>query len=116
LAATDYFTKWVEVVALKEVKKENVIDFIQAHITYPCCVSRYIIIDNGNLFVNKLMTSLYDKFKFARRKSSMYNAPANGLAKAFNKTLCNLLKKVVSKSKHDWHKRLKEVLWTYRTP
>ncbi|XP_070045945.1 uncharacterized protein [Nicotiana tomentosiformis] len=28
LAATDYFSKWVEVVALKEIKKENVISFI----------------------------------------------------------------------------------------
>ena len=50
----------------------------------------------------------------------MYNAPTNGLAKAFNKTLCNLLKKVVGKSKRDWHERVEEALWvyhtTYRTP
>jgi len=45
----------------------------------------------------------------------MYNAPANGLAKAFNKTLCNLIKKVVSKSKRDWQERLGEVVWAYRT-
>ncbi|XP_049399702.1 uncharacterized protein LOC125863722 [Solanum stenotomum] len=78
LAATDYFLKWVEAVALKEVKKENVANFI-------------------------------------RRKSSMYHAAANGLAEAFNKTLCNLLKKVVSKSKRDWHERMEEALWAYRT-
>ena len=45
----------------------------------------------------------------------MYNAPANGLAEAFSKTLCNLLKKVVGKSKRDWHERVEEVLWAYRT-
>ena len=28
LATTDYFSKWAEVVPLKEVKKENVVDFI----------------------------------------------------------------------------------------
>ncbi|XP_074266161.1 uncharacterized protein LOC141588628 [Silene latifolia] len=33
----------------------------------------------------------------------MYYAFANGLAEAFNKTLCNLLKKVLAKSKRDWH-------------
>ncbi|TMW94252.1 hypothetical protein EJD97_010526, partial [Solanum chilense] len=52
-----------------------------------------------------------------QRKSS---ASANGLAEAFNKTLCNLLKKVVSKSKRDCHERMEEALWaystTYRTP
>jgi len=45
----------------------------------------------------------------------MYNAPVNGLAEAFNKTLCNLLKKVVAKSKTDWYERLGEALWAYRT-
>ncbi|KNA23095.1 hypothetical protein SOVF_027820 [Spinacia oleracea] len=45
----------------------------------------------------------------------MYNAPANGLAEAFNKTLCKLLSKVVSKSKRDWHERIGEALWAYRT-
>ena len=45
----------------------------------------------------------------------MYNAPANGLAEAFNKTLCNLLKKVVKCSKRDWHEKIGEALWAYRT-
>ncbi|KMS97228.1 hypothetical protein BVRB_7g177460 [Beta vulgaris subsp. vulgaris] len=45
----------------------------------------------------------------------MYNAPANGLAEAFNKTLCTLLSKVVSKHKRDWHEKLGEALWAYRT-
>jgi hypothetical protein len=31
----------------------------------------------------------------------MYNAPANGLAEAFNKTLCNILKKMENHSKKD---------------
>lgn len=45
----------------------------------------------------------------------MYNAVVNRLAKTFNKTLCSLLKNVVSKSKRDWHERIDEVLWAYRT-
>ncbi|KAL0455704.1 UNVERIFIED_CONTAM: hypothetical protein Slati_0909600 [Sesamum latifolium] len=45
----------------------------------------------------------------------MYYAVANGLAKAFNKTLCSLLKKVVAKSKHDWRERIGEAIWAYRT-
>ncbi|KAL0406231.1 UNVERIFIED_CONTAM: hypothetical protein Slati_3937000 [Sesamum latifolium] len=42
-------------------------------------------------------------------------AAANDLAEAFNKTLCSLLKKVVAKSKRDWHERIGEALWAYRT-
>ncbi len=40
------------------------------------------------------MDKLYNDFGFKQQNFSMYNAPANGLAEAFNKTLCNMLKKV----------------------
>ncbi|CAM8886700.1 unnamed protein product [Rhodiola kirilowii] len=115
LAATDYFSKWAEAVTLREVKKENVVDFIKKHIIYRHGVPQRIVTDNGKSFFNKLMTSLCEKFKFKQYKSLMYNAPANGLAEAFNKTLCNLLKKVVGKSKRDWHEKIGEALWAYRT-
>ncbi|CAM8999249.1 unnamed protein product [Rhodiola kirilowii] len=115
LAATDYFSKWAEAVTLREVKKENVVDFITKHIIYQHGVPQRIVTDNGKQFSNKLMTNLCEKFKFKQYKSSMYNTPANGLAEAFNKTLCNLLRKVVGKSKRDWHEKIGEALWAYRT-
>ncbi|KAI3459819.1 hypothetical protein Pfo_016482 [Paulownia fortunei] len=90
LAATDYFSKWAEAIHLKEVKKENVSDFICINIIYRYGIPRYIITDNRN---------------FKQKKSSMYYAVANGLAEGFNKTLCTLLKKVTTK----------EALWAYRT-
>ncbi|XP_074299423.1 uncharacterized protein LOC141630516 [Silene latifolia] len=61
------------------------------------------------------MTSLGEKFKFKQYKSSIYNAPTNGLVEAFNNTLCNLLRKGVVKSKRDWHERIGEALCAYRT-
>ncbi|XP_070047233.1 uncharacterized protein [Nicotiana tomentosiformis] len=67
--------------------------------------------DNGKPFDNRLMNKICDLFGFKQCNSSMYNAAANGLAEAFNKTLCNLLKKVISKSKRDWNDRMEEALW-----
>jgi len=88
LAATDYFFKWAKAIPLREVKEENVVDFIRIYIIYQYGVPRYIITDNGKPFVNKLVTSLCEKFKFVQWKYSMYNnALANGLVEAFNKTL-----------------------------
>ncbi|KAI5349399.1 hypothetical protein L3X38_002286 [Prunus dulcis] len=115
LAATDYFSKWAEAVPLKEVKKENVVSFIKVNIINRYGVPRYIITDNGKPFSNRLMDKLCEDFGFKQRNSSMYNAPANGLAEAFNKTLCSLLKKVVGRTKKDWHERINEALWAYRT-
>jgi len=115
LVATNYFSKWGEAIAFKEVKKENVVGFRRIHIICRYGVPRYIVTVNGKPFVNKLMSSLFEKFKFSQHKLSMYNAHTNDLVEAFNKTLCNLLKKLVSKSKRDWHEKLGEVVWAYRT-
>ncbi|CAL8991156.1 unnamed protein product, partial [Prunus brigantina] len=115
LAATDYFSKWAEAVPLKEVKKENVVNFIKVNIIHRYGVPRYIITDNGKPFSNRLMDKLCKDFGFKQRNSSMYNALANGFAEAFNKTLCSLLKKVVGRTKKDWHERINEALWAYRT-
>ncbi|KAL0456187.1 UNVERIFIED_CONTAM: hypothetical protein Slati_0957900 [Sesamum latifolium] len=114
-AATDYFSNWAEAVALKEVKKENVADFIRTNIIYRYGVSRYIITDNEKPLCNSLIDKLCQKFGFKQRNSSMYYTAANGLAEAFNKILCSLLKKVVAKSKRDWHERIGEAPWAYRT-
>ncbi|XP_015168952.1 uncharacterized protein [Solanum tuberosum] len=105
----------VEVVALKEVRKENVANFIRVNIIYRFGIPRYIIIDNGKPFDNKLKNKICDLFGFEQCKSSIYHAAANGLVEALNKNLCKLLKKVVSKSKRYWHEIMEEALWAYRT-
>ncbi|XP_055803421.1 uncharacterized protein LOC129872460 [Solanum dulcamara] len=115
LVATEYFTKWEEAISLREVKKENVPNFIRVNIIYYFNIRRYILIDNGKPFDNKLMTKICDLFCFKQQNSSMYYAAANGLTEAFNKALFILLKKVVSKSKRDWYEIMGEALWEYRT-
>ncbi|XP_070026126.1 uncharacterized protein [Nicotiana sylvestris] len=76
---------------------------------------RFIITNNGTPFDNKLARSLYEKFDFKQHKSLTYNAPANGLTEAFNKTLCKFLNKVVAKNKKGWHEKISEALWAYQT-
>ncbi|XP_070056190.1 uncharacterized protein [Nicotiana tomentosiformis] len=76
-------------------------------------IPRYIITDNGTPFDNMLVKSLCEKLDFKQHKSSMYNAPANGLVEVFNKTFGNLLKNVIAKNKRDWHERIGEALWAY---
>lgn len=115
LAATDYFSKWAEVVALKEVKAENVEDFIRTNLICRFGVPAQIISDNGTSFKNYKIGRMCDKFKIKHHFSTGYNPAANGQAEAFNKVLCKLLKKVVSQNKRHWHEKLLESLWAYRT-
>ena len=70
LATIDCFSKWMEAVPLREVKKETVVNFIRTHLIYWNGVPRYIITDNGKPFYNRLMMELCEK----QYNSSMYNA------------------------------------------
>ncbi|XP_022866714.1 uncharacterized protein LOC111386479, partial [Olea europaea var. sylvestris] len=49
---TDYFSKWTKAIPLKEVKKENIADFIRIKIIYRYDVLWHIITDNGKPFCN----------------------------------------------------------------
>lgn len=101
LPVTDYFSKWAEAVMLPEVKGWKCGQLHKNQNNLSIWWTQCITTENFKPFFNKLMSNLCQKFKFKRYKSSMYNANANGLTEAFNNTLCNLLKKVVSKSKRN---------------
>ncbi|KAG9450353.1 hypothetical protein H6P81_010318 [Aristolochia fimbriata] len=81
LAATDYFSKWAEAAAYKEIKAVTVVDFIRTQIVYRYGVPRYIMTDNGTPFRNKTMDNFCEKFGIQQRTSTAYNPAANGLAK-----------------------------------
>ncbi|KAG9459165.1 hypothetical protein H6P81_003673 [Aristolochia fimbriata] len=115
LAATDYFSKWAEAAAYREVKATTVADFIRTQIIYRYGVPRYIVMDNGTSFRNRVMDCFCKKIRIQQRTSSAYNPAANGLAKAFNKTLCKILKKTIGANKKSWDEKLGEVLWPYKT-
>ncbi|KAG9447252.1 hypothetical protein H6P81_013380 [Aristolochia fimbriata] len=104
-----------EAAAYREVKATTVADFIRTQIIYRHGVPRYIVTDNGTPFRNKVMDRFCEKFCIQQRMSSAYNPAANGLAEAFNKTLCKILKKTVGTHKRSWDEKLPEALWAYRT-
>ncbi|KAF3336392.1 Retrovirus-related Pol polyprotein from [Carex littledalei] len=115
LAATDYFSKWTEAVALKEVKATDVVKFFRNQILYRYGIPRRIISDNGAAFKNVKIDALVNQHGIDWRYSSAYNPRANVLAEAFNKTLIKILRKTVGKNHKNWHEKLHEALWAYRT-
>lgn len=48
-------------------------------------------------------------------QSSPYNLQANGQVESFNKSLKQMLRKMVGDHQCDWHERLSEALWSYHT-
>jgi len=81
LIITDYFSKWVEVVPLKEVKTSDVIKFIKHHIVlYRFGVPYQIVLYNGPQFISQAFQRFCNKFRIQSMFSTTYYPAANGLA------------------------------------
>jgi hypothetical protein len=53
LVATDYFTKWTEAIALKNMKHKYVIEFITKHIIHRFDIPQTLTMDQGTSFYFK---------------------------------------------------------------
>ncbi|GAA0163576.1 hypothetical protein LIER_19406 [Lithospermum erythrorhizon] len=72
LVAMDYFSKWAKAKAIMSGRQEEVEDFIKTNIIYRYRVPKYIIIDNGKAFDNRMIKDLCNKFKIRKYHSTMY--------------------------------------------
>ena len=112
LAATDYFFIWSKAIPLAKVKADTMVDFIKNHII--CCfgVPKCLYHDNGPQFNNDKFFKFCDKYGIRCCPCTAYNPAANRLVEAFNKTICKILKKMVSNNKKSRGKKL-QALWAY---
>ena len=73
-----------------------------------------IITDNAAAFRSKKMVSFCHKFHIILGHSTAYYPQGNGLAESSNKSLINMIKKVLEENKRKWHKKLVNALWEDR--
>jgi transposase InsO family protein len=78
-------------------------------------VMDFIITDNGRPFKNQDVDELCEQFHIQNRFSTPYYPQGNGQAKASNKTILKILKKIMNDAGRDWHVQLNPTLWAYRT-
>ena len=53
LVAMDYFTKWTEIVSLKNMTYKEVIEFITEHIIHRFGIPQTLTTDQGSSFISK---------------------------------------------------------------
>jgi transposase InsO family protein len=99
LVATDYFTKWIEVVPLKNMTHREVIEFIIEHMIYTFDIPQLLTIDQGTSFMSKEVREFVESYNIKLLNLSPYYGQANGQAESSNKTLIKLIKKKIKKSK-----------------
>jgi transposase InsO family protein len=114
LVSTDYFTKWTEVVALKNMTHMEVIEFITEHIIHKFGIPQTLTIDQGASFMSKEVREFAELYKIKLLNLSPYYAQANGQAESSNRTLISLIKKKIYDNPKSWHKILSKALWAHR--
>ena len=72
LISIDYFTKWFEVVPLKNATADNVINFFKENLLLIFGVLVHIVTNNGIYFVSHKFTLFYSKFNIKHSFSSSY--------------------------------------------
>eukprot|EP00253_Pinus_taeda_P021472 PITA_21472 len=114
LTSTDYFTKWIEAIPCRQANDSIIIQFLETNILSRFGCPKKIIIDNAVAFKSKKMIDFYHKYHITLGHSTAYYPQGNGLAKSSNKSLINIIKKVLEENKKNWHKKLENALWTDR--
>lgn len=111
LMATDYFTKWIEVVPCKQATDSVIIKFLETNILSRFGCPRKIIADNAAAFRSKRLIDFCSQYRVILGHSTVYYPQGNGLAESSNKSLVNILRKTLQENKKSWHNKLVFTLW-----
>jgi hypothetical protein len=114
LTATDYFTKWIEAIPCRQANDSIIMQFLETNILSRFGCPEKIITDNAAAFKSKRMINFCHKYHITLGHSTAYYPQGNGLAESSNKSLINIIKKVLEENKKNWHKKLVNALWADR--
>jgi hypothetical protein len=112
LAATDYFTKWVDAIPTRAPTDTIIIMFLEENILVRFGCPRKIIIDNVQSFKSTKLVKFCQDYNIELGHSTALHYPhGNGLAKSSNKKLIKIIKKMLNQNKKAWDSHLKYDVW-----
>eukprot|EP00253_Pinus_taeda_P006472 PITA_06472 len=114
LTATDYFTKWIEAIPTRQATDAVIISFLETNILSCFGCPSKLITDNAAAFKSKRMIEFCYKYNISLGHSTAYHPQGNGFAESSNKSLVNIIKKLLEISKKGSHKKLINALWADR--
>eukprot|EP00253_Pinus_taeda_P023495 PITA_23495 len=111
LTAADYFTKWIEAIPTRQATDAVIISFLENDILSRFGFPNNLITDNTAAFKSKRMVEFCHKYHIISGHSTTYHPQGNGLAESSNKSLVNIIKKLLEINKKSWHKSMVNALW-----
>lgn len=100
LPATQYYTKWVEIVTLRWASGAVVVNFILDNVICWFGIPKRILFDNSTSFVHVHVQQLLEEYGVHHGKSSPCYPKRKGQAEATNKTLLQTFSRMVYESQN----------------
>jgi hypothetical protein len=91
------------------------IRFLKDKILLRFGVPNKFITDNSSIFIGSKFMEFCGQYGIIIDHSSNYYPQGNGPAESTNKTLVQILKKIVDGNQRNWHLKLTKALWSSRT-
>uniref|UniRef100_A0A3B3RKZ9 Integrase catalytic domain-containing protein n=1 Tax=Paramormyrops kingsleyae TaxID=1676925 RepID=A0A3B3RKZ9_9TELE len=114
LVFVDYFTKWVEVSALREATAAVVADRFMDNIVAWHGAPKYLISDRGTPFVNAVFDTLLRTLGTEHRLTTAYH-PQTNMTERVNRTLKTAIRAFVGSLHRSWDKFIPQLLFALRT-
>ena len=100
LTAIDYFTKWIESIPSRNATDLVSIKLLETNILSWFGYPRNIITDNVVAFMSKNLVEFCYKYHITLGNSVAYYPQGNGLAESSNKSLVNIIKKLLEEKQN----------------
>lgn len=114
LTIIDHFSGWAEAYPLKSKRYLEVFDILRKQFFPSHGYPEIMICDNGGEFTAKELKDYLRGVGVEQRVTTPYHPASNGKIERFNKTLKEMLSRMVNGQRGDWEERLGEALMAYR--
>lgn len=112
---TEYLTRWVEAVAIKNKTGKMVTDQLINKIYCRYGAVQIIQTDQGSEFTNSIFESICNRFNSIHIKSTPYMPQTNGLTERFNRTVCSMISKYINEENNNWDEYIDSCVFAYNT-
>ena len=92
MTATNYFTRWVEEVPLRQVNDREVIDFVNQYIITRFGIPTSLVFDNATYFSSFRLYDFSLENGIVLKHSANYYPQGIGLVEVTNKNLIHIIK------------------------
>ena len=111
IVVNDYFTRWPEAFAVVDHEAETVAKKLMEQWVSRFGVMQYLHTDQGREFESRVLQALCGLLGIKKTRTAPYHPQSDGLVERNNRTIKDMLSKVVNENHGDWDEWIPHVLF-----